>query len=223
MLGNKKFISGLSKYLAQMEKLAKKLDAPVMHFEGKSGRTPFEMLIFTMLSARTKDETTIAAAERLLHKFKDAKAIAYASEKQIAQLIKPVGFYKTKARHLRQLCHILLDNFDGKVPNTIEEITSLPGVGIKTGNIVLARAFGHDVIGVDTHVHRISNRLGLVRAKTPGQTSVLLNKGIPKKFRRKLNKIFVGFGQTVCRPVGPRCNICPLTGVCPRIGVTKHL
>lgn len=224
MLGNKKFIAGLSKYLPRMEKIAKKRGAAVMQFEDNSKETPFKILVYTMLSARTRDEATIAAAKRLFSRFKTAKQIAAADEMELQALIRPVGFYRDKARRLKQMCALLLEKFGGRVPKTLESITSLPGVGIKTGNIVLARAFGHNVIGVDTHVHRISNRLGLVKTKTPGQTSTLLNNGIPTKYKKQLNKIFVGFGQTVCKPIGPKCSICPLFHVCPRIGInTKHL
>ncbi|MEM0438115.1 MAG: endonuclease III [Candidatus Micrarchaeia archaeon] len=224
MLGNKKFMAGLPKCLSRMEKMAKKMDAPVMRLEGHSKETPFKILVYTMLSARTRDEATIEAAKRLFSRFKTVKQIAEADEEELQELIRPVGFYKEKARRLKQMCVLLLGRFGGKVPKTLDGLTSLPGVGIKTGNIVLARAFGHNVIGVDTHVHRISNRLGLVKTKTPEQTSALLNKGIPEKYRRRLNRIFVGFGQTICRPVGPRCGICPIYEICPRIGVhTKHL
>ncbi len=221
MLGNKKFLRGLGRYLKIMEREGKKMNAPVYAFEDDSRETPFEILIYTMLSARTKDETTVGAARRLFARFKGAKEIADADVKEIEQLIKPVGFYRIKAKHLKRLCAMLIQKYNNNVPHTLHGLTSLPGVGIKTAHIVLARAFGHNVIGVDTHVHRISNRLGLVRTKTPEQTSRILNLEIPKKYKNGLNRIFVGYGQAVCKPTAPKCNVCPIRNVCPRIDV-KH-
>ena len=212
-------MSDLGRNLKGMERQARLGNAAVYVLEHHSKETPFKILVYTMLSARTKDETTTAAAGRLFTVADSAKRIAAMDEKKIEGLIRPVGFYKTKARHLKELCGKVEKEFGGKVPQNARELMSLPGVGIKTAHIVLARAFGQDVIGVDTHVHRISNRLGLVKTKKPEETSKLLNDKIPKKYRKGFNRVLVAFGQTVCRPVGPRCESCYLLKCCEREGL----
>jgi len=205
-----------------MQRESSRRGAPVLSVESAIGRGAFAILIFTVLSARTRDETTIKAGRRLLAKAPTPQKLARLSTAQISRLIHPVGFYKTKARHLHALAHKLISDFNGKVPSTFESLTSLPGVGRKTANIVLASAFGKHTIGVDTHVHRISNRLGLVRAKTPEKTNDALDRIIPNKYKKKFNMPMVAFGQTVCTPLHPKCSECPLTEGCPRIGVAKH-
>lgn len=218
-LGNPKFMSSLGRNLAKMEKQAREMNAPVFVLEDDSRDEPFKILVYTMLSARTKDETTTAAARRLFQRADSAERIAGMDTKEIEALIRPVGFYRSKAKHLKELCRIVNEKFGGAVPGDLHGLLSLPGVGIKTAHIVLARAFRKDMIGVDTHVHRISNRLGLVNTKTPHETSVLLNEKIPKKYRREFNKIFVAFGQTVCRPINPKCAGCKILKCCARRGL----
>lgn len=204
-----------------MQRESSRRGAPVLSVESAIGRGPFAILIFTLLSARTRDETTIKAGKRILSRAPTPQKLSRLSVAQIARLIYPVGFYRTKARHLHALARKLILDFGGKVPFSYKELVSLPGVGRKTANIVLASAFGKPAIGVDTHVHRISNRLGLVRTKSPEKTNEALDRLVPRKYKRRLNMSMVAFGQTVCTPLRPRCSECPLSKECPRIGVSK--
>jgi len=159
------------------------------------GSDPYKTLISTVLSARTKDEVTLEASKRLFAKALDLKSLGQLDQLEIRNLIYPVGFYKTKAKHLKELARTVLAKYDGKVPMTRRNLVSLPGVGIKTANLVLNRAFGVPAIAVDTHVHRISNLLGWVHTKTPEQTEKELIKILPKKYWSDMNRLFVSIGQ----------------------------
>jgi len=205
-----------------MQRESSRRGAPVLSVESAIGKGSFAILIFTALSARTRDETTIKAGRRLLSRAPTPQKLARLTIPQIQKLIYPVGFYKTKARHLHALSLAVIRDFGGKVPSSFESLISLPGVGMKTANIVLATVFGKDMIGVDTHVQRISNRLGWVKTKSPEKTSAILNKIIPSKCKRKLNMSMVAFGQAVCTPLRPLCSECPLEKVCPKIGVASR-
>lgn len=156
---------------------------------------PYEALVSTLLSSRTNDDTTLPVCERLFEIAPDVHKLNELSEADIEELIYPVGFYKTKAKHLAQLASILIEQFAGRVPRTREELIRLPGVGRKTANLVLIRAFGKDTISVDTHVHRIANMLGWVDTKSPEQTELELYKVLPKKYWRDTNKLFVSIGR----------------------------
>lgn len=156
---------------------------------------PFQTLVATMMSARTNDDTTVVAAKRLFAKAPDAKGLVQLSEDEIVKLIYPVGFYKTKAKQLKGISLRLIEQFEGHVPKTREELTTLPGVGRKTANLVLNRAFGVPAIAVDTHVHRISNMLGWVHTKTPEQTEIALMEILPKKYWTQMNNLFVSIGR----------------------------
>lgn len=204
-----------------MQRESSKRGAPVLSVESAIGRGPFAILIFTVLSARTRDETTIRAGKNLLSRAPGPQKLCRLPVARIQKLIYPVGFYKTKARHLHALAHRLVSEFGGKVPPSFEQLTSLPGVGRKTANIVLASAFGRRTIGVDTHVHRISNRLGLVKTKSPEKTNDALDRIIPSRYKKKLNMSMVAFGQTVCTPLRPKCQECPLSKNCPKIGIIR--
>lgn len=209
----------IGRMLLLMQRESSRRGAPVLSVESAIGKGPFAILIFTVLSARTRDKTTIKAGKRLLSKAPAPEKLSRMSISQIQKLIYPVGFYKTKAKHLHALSRKILSEFGSRVPSTFQSLTSLPGVGRKTANIVLASAFGKHTIGVDTHVHRISNRLGLVRTKTPEKTNYALDKLISNKYKKKLNLSMVAFGQTVCAPLRPKCSECPLSRDCPKIGV----
>jgi len=180
-----------------------------------SHSSPFKILVSTVLSARTKDETTAKASQRLFSKAKNLKELRKLSAGQIETLIYPVGFYKTKARHLKLLSKIK------KIPETIEGLTELPGVGRKTANLVLGTAFKTPAICVDTHVHRIMNRLSYIKTKTPFETEQELRKKLPKKLWRKINSVFVLFGQNICKPLSPFCSRCPIEKYCPKSGVVR--
>ncbi|MCD6227366.1 endonuclease III [Candidatus Micrarchaeota archaeon] len=176
--------------------------------------TPFKILIGTVLSARTKDETTGKTVDRLFSKVDSPKKLSNMKVEQVEKLIYPVGFYKTKAKNIVKLSKILVKEYNSEVPDTITELVKLPGVGRKTANLVLSLAFDKDAICVDTHVHRITNRWGYVNTKTPYETEMVLRKKLPRKYWKVINSLLVRFGQNICRPVRPKCSECPLKNVC---------
>ena len=183
---------------------------------------PFQILIATLLSARTQDATTHAASTRLFRRARTPKTMGKLSVKEIETLIYPVSFYRTKARHLKACCRMLLDRFGGRVPSTLEELIMLPGVGRKTANLVMILGFKSlRNICVDTHVHRISNRLGWVATTLPDETEQALYRATDARWWPYINLYLVTWGQNVCRPIGPRCGDCVIAGDCPRIGVVK--
>jgi len=196
-------------------------DVPIVTLISNRGGTPFEILVSTLLSLRTKDEVTSAAADRLLAVARTPQEIWNLKEENIKALIYPVGFYPTKAKRLRQISRIILDQYHGRVPDTLEELLSLPGVGRKTANLVLIEGFQQDAICVDTHVHRISNRIGMVQTTSPDKTEFALRDSLPKKYWIRYNEMLVAFGQAICRPVSPFCSRCPVQTMCPRIGVDR--
>jgi endonuclease-3 len=184
--------------------------------------TPFITLISCILSLRTKDEVTEHATYRLLQTHDTAEKILHLSEKQIASLIYPVGFYNTKAKRIKEIAQILIDQFHGNVPETIEELLTLPGVGRKTANIVMV--YGHHQHGflpIDTHCHRIPNRLGWIHTKSPEETERELKKILPEEYWDDFNDLFVTFGQTICVPISPFCSRCPIVQYCEKIEVAK--
>jgi endonuclease-3 len=182
----------------------------------------FQVLIATVLSAQTKDAVTAAASGRLFRAARTPAAMSRLSRAQIRRLIYPVSFYRHKAAHVKETCRLLVDRFNGRVPTTMEELLTLPGVGRKTANLVLILAHrSGDNICVDTHVHRITNRLGWVATKTPTETEHALYRVAPRRWWPLINLYLVTWGQNVCRPVYPLCPQCVLVEVCPKIGVTK--
>jgi endonuclease-3 len=184
---------------------------------------PFQILIATLLSARTQDATTHAASTRLFKRARTPRTMAKLPVKRIEQLIYPVGFYRTKARNVKACCEMLVSRFGGRVPQTMEELVTLPGVGRKTANLVMIVGFkSHQNICVDTHVHRITNRLGWVRTTLPEETEQELYRNTNRRWWPYINLYLVTWGQNVCRPVYPRCGDCAIAKECPRIGVTKR-
>ena len=182
---------------------------------------PFETLVSTILSLRTKDKVTAEASQRLLSRASTPETLASLSREEIEQLIYPVGFYHTKARSLIEICQRLLSDYNGHVPRSLEELLSLPGVGRKTANLVLTVGFGDYGICVDTHVHRIFNIWGYVSTRTPEETEFALRAKLPKKHWITCNDILVCFGQNLCVPVSPWCSRCPVAAYCPRIGLKR--
>jgi endonuclease III len=182
---------------------------------------PFRVLVSTIISLRTKDEVTVAASARLLGRAKTPDALLALSEAEIAKLIYPAGFYKTKAKNLLEVARIITDKFAGKVPDNEEELLALPGVGRKTTNLVLNLGFGIPAICVDTHVHRVSNRTGWVSTKDPEGTEFALMDILPEKYWIEINELLVRFGQFTCTPVSPWCSRCPICEYCKRVGVEK--
>lgn len=212
----------IEKFLALLEKEVAGYEVPVVDLIAVQTRDPFKVLVATILSARTKDEVTAKASERLFAKAGSVQELAALNEQQLQKLIFPVGFYKNKAKYLSSLPSVLIEQFGAEVPQTMEALLTLPGVGRKTANLVLAQAFAIPAICVDTHVHRIMNIWGYVQTKTPEQTEMALRKKLPEKFWIPVNSILVAFGQGTCRPVGPHCDRCLLAADCPQIGVAPR-
>ena len=183
-------------------------------------RDPFRVLIACILSLRTQDTTTGPAAERLFAAADTPAAMLRLSPREIERRIYPVGFYRTKARAILGICRNLLDRFGGRVPDTLDDLLTFRGVGRKTANLVVTVGYGKPGICVDTHVHRISNRLGYVRTRTPDATEMALRAKLPRRFWIGYNDLLVAFGQNVCAPVSPRCSACPVRPLCRRVGVT---
>lgn len=188
----------------------------------QDSRDPFRILISCLISLRTKDEVTREASARLFRLARTPRAMLRLPAGRIARAIYPAGFYRTKARTIKGLCRTLLESHGGKVPDDLETLLSLKGVGRKTANLVITVGYGRPGICVDTHVHRISNRLGIVRTKAAEQTEFVLRRVLPRRHWIRYNDLLVTFGQNVCKPVSPLCSSCPVSTRCPQLGVGKH-
>lgn len=210
----------LGSNLARIEKSLGERMPPAMVKIGQRA-DPFRILAGCLISARTRDEVTEAACSRLFERIKGPKGLLKLTLRQLEKAIYPVAFYRNKAKALKSLCSDLMDRFDGQVPETLDELLTLQGVGRKTANLTLILAFDGMGICVDTHVHRIANRWRYVETATPDQTEAALRKKLPKKYWQRINEWLVGFGQTVCKPISPLCSQCPVDKYCPRIGVGK--
>ncbi len=197
-------------------------DLPSVSHIARKKRDPFKILVSTVLSLRTKDEVTMEASKRLFAIASSPRVLARTPVRAIEKAIYPVGFYKMKARTIRRISERLIREFGGVVPDTIEELLGFKGVGRKTANLVVTLGFGKQGICVDTHVHRVSNRVGLVRTSTPEQTEFALMDVLPGKYWIGYNELVVSFGQKVCKPVSPLCSTCFNARVCPKVGVVKH-
>jgi len=177
-------------------------------------RDPFLVLISVILSARTKDETTEVVCNKLFKKVKNPHDLLKIPKSKLEAILKPIGFYKQKAKYLKETAKKIIKEYNCKVPDSFEELTKLPGVGRKTANLVLSLSFGKNTICVDTHVHRISNRLGFVKTKTPFETEMELKKVLPEKWWSKINTILVLYGKSICTPIRPKCDECPVKKFC---------
>jgi endonuclease-3 len=195
--------------------------APVVVAFADEDRDPFRVLVSCLLSLRTRDETTAAASRRLFALARTPAELVRLRTGRLARTIYPVGFYRTKARTLRRLATVLLERHQGRVPNDLDALLSLPGVGRKTANLVVTEAFSKPGICVDTHVHRIMNRWGYVATRSADRTEQALRAKLPRRHWRGLNTVLVAFGQTICRPLSPRCSACPVEAACPRLGVER--
>lgn len=185
------------------------------------GKDPYKLLVAVMLSARSKDEVTIPTAKKLFVLAGNPSGMVKLPRKEIEKILKPIGFFRSKAKYVQELSQQLIDEFEGKVPEKREELVKLAGVGRKTANVVLAQYFNQDVIAVDTHVHRISNRLGWVRTRKPEETEAKLYDLVPRKYWKNINHTLVRHGQEICKPILPMCSNCPVIKYCPKIGVKK--
>jgi endonuclease III len=197
----------------------RKRHAPIVELVNAQTEDPFKVLVTTILSARTKDEMTAEVAERLFTVVDRPADLQRIPRRRLEKLIFPIGFFRTKARHLKQLPRALDVRFAGRIPDTVEELCELPGVGRKTANLVVAVAFDKPAICVDVHVHRICNRLGLLKTRTPLETEMTLRKILPIRYWKTWNSQLVSFGQTVCSPIRPKCPFCPIARYCERVGV----
>lgn len=177
-------------------------------------RDPYRVLIRTILSQRTRDENTDQATDALFEVYPDIYAVAEAPVEHLEELVRQAGFFRVKSRRILEVSKILIDQYGGEVPNDMNELLSLPGVGRKTANCVFVFAFQEAAIPVDTHVHRISNRWGLANTNHPEETEEVLMEKVPKELWIELNDLMVQFGQTICKPIGPQCDICPLNDLC---------
>lgn len=207
--------------LKVLRREADEWNAPVLTLMAAEEDDPFKTLIGCILSLRTKDQTTAVAAPRLFALADNPQRMLALETAQLEKAIYPVGFYRTKARVIRDICRDLIDRFEGRVPDKIDALLTLKGVGRKTANLVVTQAFRKPGICVDTHVHRISNRWGLVRTKTPEHTEAALRKVLPRRYWIEYNGLLVAFGQTICQPVSPFCSRCALARRCPQIGVVR--
>jgi endonuclease-3 len=209
---------------AVMSILQERMDAyeqPVVDSMQQQQATPFRILIATILSLRTKDTLTAVVAPRLFDVADTPDTMLELSEERLIELIYPVGFYRNKARTIRQICAALIEQHGGEVPADLDTLLALPGVGRKTANLVLTAGFGLPGICVDTHVHRICNRWGYVQTKNPDATEMALRDKLPKPYWIPINGLLVTLGQNVCHPTSPKCSTCPVAEYCARVGVTR--
>lgn len=210
----------IHRFLSLLRAYYRQSRAPIITLVAEKGSTPFEILAATILSLRTKDEVTAAASARLFEQANTPEKMLQLDQSTLQRLIYPVGFYQTKALRLLEISRILLDRYQGQVPDELDELLTLPGVGRKTANLVLIEGFHKPAMCVDTHVHRISNRIGFVSTKNPDATELALRNKLDPGYWMDYNKVLVAFGQTLCKPVSPLCSHCPASDMCPRIGVT---
>ena len=200
---------------------AKKYEEPVVTRVSRS-RSPFQVLISCLLSLRTKDAVTSVASKRLFELARTPEEMMGLSKEIIIKAIYPVGFYRTKTANILNICKALVQKYDSKVPDELDELLKLKGVGRKTANLVITLGYGKLGICVDTHVHRVSNRLGYVKTKTPEETEFALRAKLPQKYWIIYNDLLVTHGQNICRPISPFCSICKIEKYCPKVGVTSH-
>lgn len=211
----------IGEVMRRLRRAARGWNAPVVTLMAAQNRSPFHVLLGCLLSLRTKDETTAEAVARLFALGESPEALLRVPQKTLEQAIYPVGFYRTKAKRIREICQLLVERHGGQVPNRMESLLELPGVGRKTANLVLAKGYGVPAICVDTHVHRITNRWGYVQTKNPHATELALRACLPRKYWIEINDLLVAFGQTICKPVSPLCSRCPIREFCGRRGVLR--
>jgi len=215
-------VTEINRIVRTLRRTSRQWNPTAVGVVAEESRDPFQILISCLISLRTKDEVTAEASARLFRLARTPRTMADLPAATIAQAIYPAGFYRMKSRTIHAICRTLLERHDGEVPNTMEGLLSLKGVGRKTANLVLTIGFGKPGICVDTHVHRISNRLGIVETTTPEHTESALRRVLPRRHWIPYNDLLVSFGQNVCKPISPICSACPANGLCPRINVGKH-
>ena len=209
----------IAKVIKLLKVAMRDLPDPSVTLVGKKFKSPFLVLISCLLSLRTRDETTLPASERLFARADTMQGMLKVPVAELQKLIYPVGFYKTKALRIHDICTDLVHRFGSKVPDDLDALLTLKGVGRKTANLVLTEGFGKPGICVDTHVHRISNRLGYIKTRTPDQTEFALRKKLPPEYWIEYNALLVTWGQNVCKPISPVCSTCPVEDICQRVNV----
>ena len=214
-------VNTLIKILNILEKEVKNYKVPIITLMSQRKQDPYQILIGTILSLRTKDEVTAQASQRLFAKAATPKEMLTLTEEQIEKLIYPVGFYKNKSKSIKQISNILLEKYNSKVPDDLDELLKFPGVGRKTANLVLIEGFNKPGVCVDVHNHRILNRFGFLKTKNPEETEFEIRKKLPQKYWKTLNFILVAFGQNTCVPISPFCSRCPVNNLCEKKGVIK--
>ena len=205
----------------ELNRLKYKTELPSVSLIGEESHSPYRILVSTVISLRTKDEVTLKASRKLFEKAPDTLALSLLDEEEIAALIYPCGFYRVKSANLKKIALILLEKYEGAVPPRAEDLLKLPGVGLKTANLVLSLGFGIPAICVDTHVHRIANRMGWIQTKKPDDSVRALEDVLSRKYWIPVNELLVLYGQQICTPLSPRCSVCPLSEHCLRTGVSK--
>lgn len=211
----------IGRVLGVLRKEAAGWNVPVVTLTAVSSKSPFRVLVSTVLSLRTKDETAAEASARLFREASTPQTVLELGEKRVRDLIYPVGFYRVKAQNIIGICEKLIDEYEGRVPDTIDELLEFRGVGRKTANLVLSLGYGKPAICVDIHVHRISNRWGYVDTRNPYETEMALREKLPRRYWIEYNSLLVALGQQICRPISPLCSRCPVSGYCPKRGVSR--
>jgi endonuclease III len=208
--------------IAILKREYRKWKMPSVTRTARRSRDPFQVLISTILSLRTKDETTSNASKRLFKMADNPRDMLELSPVRIGKAIYPVGFYRNKAKIIRGVCETLIEKYNSKVPDEIDELLKLKGVGRKTANLVVTLGYGKPGVCVDTHVHRISNRWGFIETKSPFETEMVLREKLAKRYWIDYNSFLVAFGQSICRPISPKCTECPVEKYCEKVGVVKN-
>ncbi len=211
----------MHKAIGILKEEVKRWKTPAVGIVAQRTRDPFKVLISCILSLRTKDDTTEKANDRLFSLASTPAEMLRLSKERIEKAIFPVGFYRVKARNIKAICKELVDKYGSKVPDSIEELLTLPGVGRKTANLVVTVGYNKPGICVDTHVHRITNRWGYIKTRTPEETENALREKLPRRYWIIINDLLVSFGQNICKPVSPFCSRCRLFDYCERVGVTR--
>jgi len=211
----------IHKVIETLREMTSRWETPVVGIVAQTSRNPFMILISCILSLRTKDKTTSQASERLFALANNPNDMLTLKPKDIEKAIYPAGFYRNKARTILEISRQLVEKYNSQVPDDIDELLKMKGVGRKTANLVVTLGYGRPGICVDTHVHRISNRLGYISTKTPEQTEKALRRKLPLKYWMEYNKLLVLFGQHICLPVSPKCSQCPINPFCDRVGVKR--
>lgn len=207
--------------LERIDRAAEEWETPLVDAMAATGRDPFRILIATILSLRTRDTVTAPVARALFAEADTPEALLALPRERLTELIRPVGFYNQKTETIRTLSRLILEEHDGVVPDELEPLLAMPGVGRKTANLVVTAGYGKPGICVDTHVHRISNRLGYVRTTSPDRTEMALRATLPADLWLEINRLLVSLGQTICHPTSPWCSRCPVADLCARVGVTR--